>query len=81
MPASVTISERWGPHADSLAGRTLVAMFEAQRLPHALLIAGPVGVGKRDLALRTAQTLLCHPPEARSAGPCRDCRDCRRLFS
>ena len=79
MPASVTISERWGPHADSLAGRTLVAMFEAQRLPHALLIAGPVGVGKRDLAIRTAQTLLCHPPEARSAGPCRDCRDCHRL--
>jgi DNA polymerase-3 subunit delta' len=54
-------------------------MFEAQRLPHAILIAGPVGVGKRDLALRIAQTLLCESVDQRSGGPCRDCRTCRRL--
>ncbi len=79
MTVSASISDRWGPHADSLAVRTLTAMFEAQRLPHALLITGPVGVGKRDLALRIAQTLLCDSADERSHGPCRECRPCRRL--
>ena len=72
-------SDRWGPHASTMAGRTLAAMFEAERLPHALLIAGPVGVGKRDLAIRVAQTLLCERVEHQSDGPCRRCRTCRRL--
>jgi len=83
MPASVPTADQWGPHADSLAGRTLVAMFEAQRLPHALLIAGPVGVGKRDLAVRIAQALLCEQseqPEQPGRGPCRTCRACLRLY-
>lgn len=80
MPATAPIADHWGPHADSLAGRTLVAMFEAQRLPHALLIAGPVGVGKRDLAVRIAQALLCELPEQPGRGPCRTCRNCLRLF-
>ena len=83
MPAAPPVTDHWGPHSDSLAGRTLVAMFEAQRLPHALLIAGPVGVGKRDLAIRIAQALLCEapePPEALGHGPCRTCRNCLRLF-
>lgn len=69
----------WGPHAESLAGRTLTAMLESDRLPHALLIAGPVGVGKRDLAIRTAQAMLCDSHEQSSGGPCRACRNCRRL--
>ena len=55
MSVSASIADRWGPHTNSLAVRTLAAMFEAQRLPHALLITGPVGVGKRDLAIRIAQ--------------------------
>ncbi len=76
---STATTDRWGPHADTLAGRTLLAMFAAQRLPHALLIAGPVGVGKRDLALRLAQTLHCETPDALAAGPCRRCRACLRL--
>ena len=79
MTAAASIADRWGPHADSLAGRTLVAMFEAQRLPHALLIAGPVGVGKRDLTIRIAQTLLCDSVDQQRDGPCRECRPCRRL--
>jgi DNA polymerase-3 subunit delta' len=79
MSVAASINDRWGPHADSLAGRTLVAMLEAQRLPHALLIAGPIGVGKRDLAVRIAQSLLCDSADPRDGGPCRECRDCRRL--
>ena len=70
----------WGPHARTPAVRSLAAMLAADRLPHALLISGPVGVGKRDLAIRVAQTLFCESVEA-SQGPCRECRTCRRLHN
>ena len=48
----------------------------AGRLPHALLIHGAQGVGKRALAERIAQLLLC---EARDAArkPCGACEGCR----
>ncbi|MCY3567105.1 MAG: DNA polymerase III subunit [Chloroflexi bacterium] len=68
----------WGPHAHTPAGRSLSAMIGSDRLPHALLISGPAGVGKRDLAIRTAQALLCES-DGRALGPCRSCRTCRRL--
>ena len=74
--------ERWGPHADAPAVRTVRAMLAAERLPHALLITGPSGVGKRDLALRIVQVLLCEAAdswEERADGPCRECRSCLRL--
>ncbi len=71
--------DRWGPHQDSLAVRTTVAMLSAERLPHALLLDGPAGVGKRDLAIRVAQALLCNSGDASERGPCRSCRDCQRL--
>ena len=77
-PTAAGSQPRWGAHADTLAGRTLAAMIESGRLPHALLISGPVGVGKRDLAIRTAQALICRSSDAN--GPCRNCRDCRRLY-
>ncbi len=67
--------ERWGAHGDALAGRTLSAIFDSGRLPHALLITGPAGVGKRDLALRIAQALVCTDEQP----PCRQCRPCRRI--
>ena len=79
MTASAQPVGDWGPHADSLAGRTLTAMLESSRLPHALLFAGPVGVGKRDLAIRTAQAMLCESPDQSTHRPCRACRNCRRL--
>jgi len=48
----------------------------AGRLPHALLIHGPQGVGKLALAEKIAQLLLC---EARDAArkPCGACEGCR----
>ena len=73
---------RWGPHAGSSSVRALSTMLAADRLPHALLLAGPIGVGKRDLALRVAQALICESrASARSGadGPCRACRTCQRL--
>ena len=79
MTASAQPIGDWGPHAASLACRTLIAMLESDRLPHALLITGPIGVGKRDLAIRAAQAMLCESDGPSSSGPCRACRNCRRL--
>jgi DNA polymerase III delta' subunit len=48
----------------------------AGRVPHALLIGGPAGIGKTTLAFDLAAGLLCHDPDP-AARPCRDCRGCR----
>jgi DNA polymerase III subunit delta' len=47
----------------------------AGRLPHALLIAGPAGVGKRLLADLLACSLLCQAPGPDGL-PCGRCQDC-----
>ena len=44
----------------------------AERLPHALLIHGPAGTGKRALAEQFARFLLCEAP-AEKARPCGGC--------
>ncbi|MGH8619060.1 MAG: DNA polymerase III subunit delta' [Burkholderiales bacterium] len=56
------------PHWASLAGRL-------ERLPHALLLRGPRGIGKLVLARRLAQALLCETPG--TARPCGVCDGCR----
>ena len=43
------------------------------RLPHAILLYGPQGVGKLALAERAAQLLLCEG----TAKPCDKCNACR----
>jgi DNA polymerase III subunit delta' len=54
----------------------LCAARAADRLPHALLIVGPRGLGKRRLAWQLALALLCTDPaaEGRACGRCADCR-------
>lgn len=47
-----------------------------ERLPHALLLHGPRGVGKLALAERVAQLLLCEHAEP-AARPCDRCDACR----
>jgi DNA polymerase-3 subunit delta' len=47
----------------------------AGRLPHALLIAGPAGVGKRLLTDLLVRGLLCRDPRPDSL-PCGRCQDC-----
>ena len=56
--------------------RALFQQLSADRehLPHALLLHGPAGVGKRDMALALAQWMLCEAPGAEGAcGVCDAC--------
>jgi DNA polymerase-3 subunit delta' len=46
------------------------------RWPHAMLIAGPPGIGKRVLARTLARSLLCETPDA-DGGACGVCASCR----
>lgn len=50
----------------------------ASGMPHAVLLAGPSGVGKTTLALDIAAALLCLAEDA-AARPCRACRPCRMV--
>jgi DNA polymerase-3 subunit delta' len=45
------------------------------RLAHALLLTGPAGIGKHQLAERFAQSLLCAQPHA-DGQPCGQCHAC-----
>lgn len=51
------------------------AALDAGRLGHALLFSGPAQLGKRAVAERLAQRLLCErrPPGAEPCGTCRGC--------
>jgi DNA polymerase-3 subunit delta' len=46
------------------------------RWPHAMLIAGPAGIGKAVLAQVLARALLCEAPRGDGA-PCGECASCR----
>lgn len=49
--------------------------LERDRLPPAMLFAGPDGVGKKTLALAVAQAALCErAPAPEACGECRPCR-------
>ncbi|HEY1138798.1 MAG TPA: DNA polymerase III subunit delta' [Lysobacter sp.] len=54
------------------------ASLEAGRLGHALLFAGPAQLGKRAVAARLAQRLLCEDKRA-DGEPCGQCRACHLL--
>jgi DNA polymerase-3 subunit delta' len=60
------------------AWTTLMAQHRAGRMTHGLLIAGRRGLGKRELAFRLAQALLC---EDAAAAPCGRCRGCARFVA
>jgi DNA polymerase-3 subunit delta' len=58
--------------------RTILSRaLERDRLPPALLLSGPDGVGKKTLALVAAQAALCE--RAPAPEPCGECRTCRRV--
>ncbi|MDP1606031.1 MAG: DNA polymerase III subunit delta' [Rhodocyclaceae bacterium] len=51
------------------------------RLPHALLFAGPMGVGKRELADLLAARLLCEAPRQPHEPACGNCPSCVMMAS
>jgi DNA polymerase-3 subunit delta' len=58
-------AEHWG---------RLQARRRRDALPHALLLCGPRGLGKRDFLRRFVRGLLCqHPQEGDACGACRSC--------
>jgi len=70
------------PNLSSFLGNARVVEIlrravELDRLPHALIFAGPSGVGKRTLALLLAQLVNCASPSGGLA--CGDCTSCRKI--
>src|SRR6476620_9756347 len=51
--------------------------YLADRLPHGLLFAGPVGVGKATTARALATLFLCEKPKGDK--PCGKCESCRAM--
>jgi len=49
----------------------------AGRVPHAMIFAGPEGVGKKTLGMLLARRLNCLRPEGED--PCADCPSCRKM--
>jgi DNA polymerase-3 subunit delta' len=64
---------RWPWHDD--AWSRLQARRDRGALPHALLLAGPAGLGKRDFLAAFVKGLLCQQPvDGEACGTCRACR-------
>ncbi len=64
--------ERYPWHAPTWSALTR----DLSRLPHALLLHGPAGLGKRAFAWRLTESLLCAKPglDAVACGACTSCR-------
>ena len=58
----------------------LAGAHASGKLPQALLLAGPRGVGKQRLALWLAQLIHCEAPGSLEK-PCGQCRSCRLVLS
>lgn len=69
-------------HLDNFIGNpripeVLRRAIEQNRLPHAMIFAGPAGTGKCTLALLIAQLLNCLVPANKNA--CGECSPCRKI--
>ena len=56
-------------------------MLAAGRVPHALLFAGPDGVGKKTLAIMLAKALNCERLRADFCGRCALCRKADEMLA
>ncbi len=65
-------------HDETIA--KLRTAFRSGRLGNAYLLVGPSGIGKRSLAHRVAQTLLCHN-QSPAFEPCGHCESCRQFMA
>ena len=57
----------------------LLARYRQNRLPHAVMLAGPAGTGKARFAKAMAKSVLCREPAAGSA--CGHCKSCVLIAS
>ena len=60
------------------AWRVFESWIFADRLPHAILLCGPSGTGKRKLAIKIASVLLCQDEFVFS---CKTCSSCKKIDS
>lgn len=70
VAARVQVPLPW--HQEEMA--RLLDQHRQNRLPHALLISGPRGIGKLRLAESLAQTLLCNSGNDFPCGKCQGCQ-------
>jgi DNA polymerase-3 subunit delta' len=66
----------------------LLLQHQNNHLPHAMLLSGSEGLGKRDLAKKLSQYLLCLSPKVSSSAfssnikkACQECRSCKLFMS
>lgn len=84
MPVATDSATRLPPmplppvHGHEGVKSRLSGALAAGRLPQAILLAGPRGVGKQRLALWLAQLIQCEAP---GDEPCGDCRGCRLVLT
>lgn len=76
MEAPIALNTNWGMLGHEWAVNLLRRQIADGRLGHAYLFTGPLGVGRRSLALRLAQAVNCTQPPA-PGEPCGECRACR----
>ena len=63
----------------SIAANQLRRAYRADRLPHGLIFAGPVGVGKATTAAFLSQLFLCEKPNGDV--PCGKCQSCKSFLT
>ncbi|MCW5874921.1 MAG: hypothetical protein KIS88_09790 [Anaerolineales bacterium] len=76
MEAPIDLNTNWGLLGHEWAVGLLRQQIADGRQRHAYLFTGPLGVGRRSLALRLAQAINCTQPPApgQFCGECRACR-------
>lgn len=68
-------------YGNSAVKTRLGAAIEAGTLPHAFLVTGSSGSGKKTFALELAAAINCERRSDKTANlPCRECNTCRRII-